>query len=111
MILGFKSEYIQEYKILRDYYVSDGELHGIQFILCNSESGEVKQFFLDKKYLSDIYIWEKSKKEEADYLAYGIEKGEATKLIIETGHITMKKRFSKDQTVSQTAKKYRFIFA
>lgn len=109
MFLEFKAEYIQEYDILGHYYVSNGELNGLLVILSNTESGEVKDFFLAKDYLNDMYLWEKAKKEDVEFCSYGIEKGKTTKLVIETGFVKTKKKFSKDQFVSQPAKKYRFM--
>lgn len=111
MFLTFESEYVQEYIILRDYFVSskDIDMNGIQFIISNKESGEIKDIFLEKKFLNNMFAWEKTKKDDIEFVSYGIERGPVNKLIIETGFVQMKKKFSKDQITNHPAKKYRYI--
>lgn len=112
MFLNFSVEYIQKFTILRDYYVGTGDvsLHGIYFILRNDESGEIKDFFLEKKYINNEFLWEKTKKNEVEYLSYGLDKGSINSLTIETGFVEMKKKFGKDQTSNHSAKRYKITF-
>jgi len=109
MFLEFTLESFQEYRILRDYYISNGDIHGIVFVVENKESGEVKTLFLEKEEISNAFVWKKSKKTDVDYQSSGIEYGKEESILrIETGNLTMKKKFS-EKTVDVKAKKYRFI--
>jgi len=109
MFLDFTLESFQEYRILRDYYISNGDIHGIVFVIENKESGEVKTMFLEKEDVNNAFLWKKSKKNEVDYQSFGVEYGKEESILrIEMGKVTMKKKFS-DKTVEAKAKKYRFI--
>lgn len=109
MILGFEVEHTHEFTVLRDYYMYNKNFQGVVFVLRDEESSEVFSRFLPQSEMNNVYKWTKAKKEDKEVkrVTYGIEEGEESKLIIETGYLRVKGRFSKKEK-KIPAKKYRY---
>lgn len=109
MILRFEVDYTQEYTILRDYYVYNKNFQGVVFVLKHKDSGEVLSKFLSQEEMNNMFVWKKAKKEkEVKQVANGIEEGEEPKLFIETGHVMVKRWYSK-QEKKVPARKFRYV--
>lgn len=108
MFLHFKptESDTKTYEIIRDYYVSNGAVQGMYFIVRNLIDGEIKTVFLDKKDISDKF--EPTKVNEGEYKlkALGVVVGEESMLIIEKGVWIKKSVLNKE--VEIPAKKYTF---
>lgn len=112
MLLEFEPTHSEtkKYNIIRDYFVSNGKIQGIYFLVQDLQSKEVKQIFLDKEDINNSYLPKKTKTEDEDNIrlkANGVESGNENVLIIEKGF--WKKKNKMNKVIGIPAKKYRFI--
>jgi hypothetical protein len=106
--VGYKPNEEKEYKIIRDYYTYFHKKEGVLFILADKDDNQTFSKFLPRDQMNNDYEWEKMKSGDVHYIAAGVESGNESKLIIETGFIKMKSRFSA-QEKTYTYRRYRFI--
>lgn len=108
LFLGFKPEHEKTYNIIRDYYVSTDKTQGIYFIAEDKESGEMREFFLPRENMNNAFLPTKVKNQDVKYKLAGIETGQNSIIIIETGVLEKNKKFGEGITTIP-AKKYRYI--
>lgn len=109
MLIEFKPENSEtvEYPILRDFYISNGNVQGIQFLVIDPYTDEIKQIFVNKEDINGNYEPRKSDEPDVKLKAYGLEVGLENKLILEKGMWYKKGALNKE--IEVPAKRYRFI--
>lgn len=109
MFLNFvpNEEEAKKYKILRDYFVSNGKVQGIYFVVKDYASSEIKRVFLNKEDMNNEFSPKKVSDEGVRLKAAGIEYGEVNQLIIEKG--VWKKKGLTNKIIEVEAKRYKFI--
>lgn len=112
MYLGFEPTHTEtkKYMIVRDYFVSNGKVQGLYFLVQEPGINELKQVFLDKEDMNNYYIPKKSPEDDEDKIkikASGIEHGSENVLIIEKG--VWKKKNAMSKIIEIPAKRYRFV--
>lgn len=108
IVMSHKSNETKEYAILRDYYTYYKKREGVLFVLANEKADQTFSKFLPREQMNNTFEWEKVREGDVHYRSAGIEYGESSKLIIETGFIKVKRPFSK-KAMTYTYKKYRFV--
>lgn len=107
LVVGHRADGSKEYKIIRDYHSEYKKKEGVFFVLTNNEGTQTFSKFLPKEQMNNNYVWEKVKNSDVDYTSAGIEYGQESKLIVETGFIDVRKKVTGDRTY--TYRKFRFI--
>ena len=108
LVMGHKPNEIKEYKIVRDYYTYYHKKEGVLFVLANEEANQTFSRFLPRSEMNSNYDWKKVNSGDVHYISAGIESGEESKLIIETGFIKIKPRMGGKEKM-YTYRKYRFV--
>ena len=108
IVTGFKPNEEKVYKIVRDYYTYFHKREGVLFVLSNEDAQQTFSRFLPREQMNSNYEWKRVKSGDVHYVAAGIESGEESKLIVETGFIKVKHRFSQKEK-TYTYRRYRFI--
>jgi hypothetical protein len=108
IVVSYKPNETKEYKIIRDYYTYYKKREGVLFVLANEMADQTFSKFLPREQMNNTFEWEKVREGDVHYRTAGVESGEESKLIIETGFIKVKKPFGKKVT-TYTYKKYRFM--
>jgi hypothetical protein len=106
--IGFRANEEKEYKIVRDYYTYYHKKEGVIFILASEDDTQTFSKFLPRSQMNNDYEWQKARNGDVHYLAAGVESGKESKLIIETGFIKMKSKFTQKEE-TYTYRRYRFI--
>jgi hypothetical protein len=96
--LGFTENHVQEYIILRDYYIQTKDYSGILFILENPNSGEVFKRILPEEDANNIIEWKKLKKGEFKFESSIVERAtRGNKMLVKTGLLKIEAGFPKKE--------------
>lgn len=108
IVTGFKPNEEKVYKIVRDYYTYFHKREGVLFVLSNEDAHQTDSRFLPREQMNSNYEWKKVNTGDVHYVTAGIESGDESKLIVETGFIKVKSRFTQKEK-TYTYRRYRFI--
>ncbi|MGF7534914.1 hypothetical protein AAGG74_14685 [Bacillus mexicanus] len=108
IVTDFKANEEKVYKIVRDYYTYFHKREGVLFVLSNEDVQQTFSKFLPRNQMNSNYEWKKVASGDVHYVTAGIESGEESKLVIETGFIRIKSRFSQ-KIKTYTYRRFRFI--
>lgn len=108
IVTNFRPNEEKTYKIIRDYYTYFHKKEGVLFVLSNPDGNQTFSRFLPRDQMNNNYEWSKVRTGDVHYRSAGIESGEEEKLIIETGFIKVKEKFTK-KIKTHTYRRYRFI--
>lgn len=85
----FKPKSSKEFKIVRDYYVSNDHLQGIYFVIKDMETKEIFTRFLKKELISNEEEWEKKNLIDSTRFCMVVEAGEENKVLFQEGTLTV----------------------
>lgn len=108
LVTSVKPNEEKSYTIVRDYYTYFQKREGVLFVLSNEDAQQTFSKFLPREEMNSNYEWKKATSGDVHYMSAGIESGDESKLVIETGFIKVKQKFTNKEK-TYTYRKYRFI--
>lgn len=112
MFLDFVKRKEEKFKILDSYFITNGNQHGIFFLLLDKRE-QVKEFFLPKELINGDFIPYKCKDKEdkarnVQYKALGVSVGDKHEVIVQTGEWVTQNWLGKQKKVG--GKIYRVLY-
>lgn len=80
----------KDYKIIRDYYVSNDDLQGIYFVMLDESNNKVFNRFLKNDLINNDAIWKKKSVTNSTRFCMEIQLGEENKVVHEEGTLTVR---------------------
>lgn len=107
MFYDFQTEYVRNYRILRDYLEITDSYKGIRFLLSDVKTGEILTKLVLLEDIENGSEWKKTKvSKQADFVKIIIEEGDENSLVEEVGKAKKKGMFDKEIKVDVKQYKY-----